>query len=305
MGSKTKIIGIAFILGLAIAFASGCGFQRENDYINNENYATGTEGISINFIKQSIPETIYAGDKLDLQLEVKNKGAYDNPAGKIVIYGFDKDKMYYSETEKELPELMGKKPTAMSGGYDIVTFEAGNPIELEGSSYSPTVIASACYYYETIATTPVCVADTPINPLKDDVICKPGTTMLKSQGAPVAVTAIKESISDNMLHFIVEIKNTGKGTVVSPDFESYDRCPFLEKDDIDKVKVEIKVNGLGSPEYEPEDGIVRLVDGKGVIYAKFVTRDKSTYESEMRIKLSYFYMSSDKVRLNIEKIADK
>jgi len=265
---------------------------------DNVEYRQGTEGLVVTF-GDSPPAKVYRGSYLNLILETRNRGAYDlqDLYARVYVTGYDKSAIHFTEdsnsgyTMKGLPAIKGKNPYNMDGGYDYVEFEETAVVNVPfGDVYTPTLMVTSCYQYQTLATPAVCVVSDPNAIIKDDV-CRPDTIELTSQGGPVAVTKIEEEVMQQMLNFVITIENVGDGKVI--DKNQLTKCPFkLEHSDVNMVDVSVALSGAGTPSCTPEDKRVRLVDGRGIIYCAIPIEIETSYTSPLVVTLDYGYSSS-------------
>ncbi len=287
------------IILLCVMALSGCNTTNNNPYANLD-YRTGTEGLVVNFAAGSPPDKVYKDSYLNLVLEVRNKGAYYNAPGNAKIYlsGFDPTAIHFANynqngkyAEMDVPEIMGKNAYMADGGYEVMEFKENGKVNVPfGDTYTPTLMATSCYTYQTIATPNVCVVSDPLAITKDNV-CKPDPISMTSQGAPVAVTKVEEEVMQQSLNFIITVQNVGDGKVFSQAAMS--NCPFqLKYDDMDKVNVDVSMSGAGTITCTPTTREIRLVNGKGVIFCRVPVELHTSYVTPLMIKVSYGYTSS-------------
>jgi hypothetical protein len=293
---EEKTMHKVFIAALLIGLIAAC---TPKDPDNNINYRTGTEGLVVQFAKDSPPAKVYKDSKLYLVLEVHNKGAYSRPGslGTVYLHGFEPNAISisgYDTTNKyasyPIPETSAKSPYLAEGGYNLIEVEESGPVKVPfGDSTNQKIMATTCYEYQTVATPSVCVVSNPAAMFKDKV-CEPKTVTMTNQGAPVAVTKVQEEAMENALNFIITVQNVGGGRIVNLDALS--QCPMrLNWQNTNYVNFEV---GLSSYKAEctPSDGKVRLIDNKGVIFCKFPVELQTSYLSPLNIILNYGYSSS-------------
>lgn len=284
---KKDLIGAFLFLTL---FVIGCtSYYGHRDY--NEEYRSGTEGVVVSFLNEGF--TFYDGDYLNLQLVLQNKGAYDAPAGKIVLSGYDPNIVKISDEEIALPdEFYGKSLYSEEGSTYFVTVEEDAPLSLSlGETYDATLQASVCYSYQTIATPTVCLLYDP----DETYICEQDPIALADQGAPVAVIEVQQTYLQDRVRFAVTIEHIGEGTVINAyDTEAYEACPFtLERDHLNSVAVSMRISGLGEPSCVPSNSYVRLnSEGRGTIVCTFTLREQRSYTTPLEITLDYMYLST-------------
>jgi hypothetical protein len=300
------IIIISLMLGLM--FLSACtpvGVVGTTNPVTD--YRKGKDGIVVAFSEGTPPAKVYEQTGFDIVVKVWNKGAYDNPLGRIYISGYDPLAMTLNPATQDLPPIQGSSQYVPAGGYDTVSFRADNVNVLAGDVYKPTLMLSSCFYYKTIATPSVCIVPNPTELVKNK-LCEPKSVTMANQGGPIAVTRVDEEIMQGVNNFVITIQNVGGGNVVIP--ESFNKCPNqLEYKDIDEVAVEAKIRSIGAGDCTPK-GRVKLVDGQGVIFCKFDTSQarsgydpgSGSYMTPLEITLNYAYNTNVKKEIQIVRI---
>lgn len=276
-----------FLIGVFILLTS-CSKYPQNTSIGGEEFRVGSEGIAVAFLDAR--NTYFSDEQMQLQLLIKNEGAYDYPQGKISLSGFDRNIMHLTAEELTLPALQGKNAYLAEGDFAVVDVSEDAPLTVNlGESYSTILQANVCYLYKTIATPTVCVV---YNPL-DQNICQPEQVGLGSQGAPVAVKQVSTETLRDRVRFTIVIENLGDGIVVQPSDESFAACPYgLQKSDSNIVRFSLEINGLDSPSCSPGGHTVHLNNGIGVFTCTFTLRGQETYTTPLKITLDYGYFSS-------------
>jgi len=254
-----------------------------------DDYRSGTQGLEISFADS--PQKVYAGSYMNLMVELRNRGATDLKSGVVHLSGYDPSALHFQDSQLVLPEILGKSAYMSDGGYEILPFPESSYAEVPfGETYTPTLMLSSCYQYQTIATPSVCVISHPSDIVSTDV-CKPGTITLSSQGAPVAVTKVEQEVMEQMMNFVITVENVGTGKVVNLD-SLFSACPFeLKHTDLNNVKITVKLSGGGEPVCTPGNNI-RLVDGKGVVFCKIPLEMETSYTTPLIIQLDYGYSQS-------------
>lgn len=283
-------------LALIITFLVSCTPKNPEPVLN---YRSGKEGIVIGFPKDSPPAKVYRGSKLNMVLEVRNKGAFSRVGslGMVYLHGFDPDSIFlsnYNPTSKywsiAIPETTAKSPYLTEGGYNLIEVPETEGVKVKyGDSTSQKIMATTCYEYQTVATPSVCVVANPTQVLKEKV-CTPAPVTMTNQGAPVAVTKVEEEVMENALNFIITVQNVGDGKVINR--ESLANCPMqLRYEHMNIVNFQV---GLSTYEAKcnPSDGKVRLIDGKGVIFCRIDVELLTSYYAPLNIILNYGYSSS-------------
>ena len=291
--------------------------NRDGEDISDENYRTGSKGLELEFMKNAPPDKIYSNNEMDIIIEITNEGAYPLEGsfdGKIEIYGFD-EKAFAGERWDGSnfidPELQGRSQFSPRGGRDVKRYHVDRVYTLFDSEfYEPTIVAAACYKYQTTADALVCIDPEPYSIFDEEKVCSIGqngkTYTLGTQGAPVAVTRVEEEISSNDIHFSIYIKNVGTGKVV--DEKAINDCPLnLDYNDVDKVLVTAKLPFDSAPRCQPKGDYrdpVRLDEsGNGFIFCSFRKPDsKSAFETVLQVNLDYRYLDWIEKELRIVNI---
>ncbi|MGM5482684.1 MAG: hypothetical protein ACQESF_04440 [Nanobdellota archaeon] len=287
----------------------GCNETIESD--------KGGEGLEISFL-EGMQDKVYENEKFIVNAEINNKGEYDSPYGKVTLSGFDREVLPFSSIKsnnnyaiKDLPRINGATELNPEGGFGNVEFNIPkNHIYLPYSGdYSPKLSLDVCYYYETSAAPKVCIVPDPSKTKKG--ICTPGKKQLKEQKAPVVVTQIEEAIEHDFVTFAAKIKNVGKGTIVSPDQKSFEKCPSeLKHNNLDSVEVEMSINDFPEPKCSNE-GKVKLNNGQGTAICKFQIRPDGyepfthntkdePFTKQLKIKLKYHYKTGAKKEITVK-----
>jgi len=286
------------------------------------------------FLPNAPPEQFYAPSSgktaaFPVGLRLANNGATDVEVGFLSL-AVEKDYVGIIEwdlsepviSEAGAPErasfsLAGKSSTFPLGDEAVVlaTLQA-KPISPQIMQHDTTVIVTACYPYETKASSTVCV-DTDIFGMRPrQKVCTPRTTTIAGgQGGPVAVTSIEERIlpqGDEYIRpqFVITVENRGSGTVVNKDkvSEACSSAP-LDTTDYSVVAVdEVRLSGLsltrGDISCEPD--YVRLqAEGRGTIRCTIaegrIPTSQDTYQTSIFIELSYGYTHSISKTIRLER----
>lgn len=302
---QTKALILVLIILLLVLTSCNRTRNREGEDISEYDYRRGTKGLVLEFMRNAPPEKVYAGDEMDIIIEVRNWGSYpttDSFDGKLEIYGFD-EKAFSGERWDGgpflSPTLQGRSQFSPKGGYETKRYHIDRVNTLFDSEfYEPTIVAAACYEYRTTAEPLVCIDPEPYSIFDEEKVCiidQYGETYnLRSQGAPVAVTKVKEEVTSKNIHFSIYIDNVGDGKVV--DINIREDCPLnLDYNDIDKVLVRARLPFDSSPLCQPKGDYrdpVRLDEnGNGFIFCTFKKpASKSAFETVLQIELDYRYL---------------
>ena len=275
-----------FLATLLLILLASAACSVKNPFSNKDNtkktkteeLRTGTDGIKIRFLPNNPPAAVFVGEnlqnKVDIAVELVNKGVYPQPeerqtiTGKLYLSGYDKNIIKFDTTNQQpffdlskTTALYGKTLINSEGGSEVATFSPQvDKDRLKVDKYEPIFLATLCYQYKTIAGPSVCIDPDPYPTIKQKKVCEVNDITLTSQGAPIAVTKIEEKALSEKTQFMITVKNVGggdvlrvgsgtsqaQGTAAAPSQQSgstIDKCdPFgnskLIKEDIDKVYVE-------------------------------------------------------------------
>ncbi|MBI2136617.1 hypothetical protein HYU06_06105 [Candidatus Woesearchaeota archaeon] len=208
---------------------------------------TGIKALQIDFLKDSPPENVYVGDSFRFGAYVKNIGTADIGAnnknlavdeGKLILVNADTDAIEVKNSKgeingEEIIKLHGLSFDNPIGEERIYNFEAR--VRNKPSTAKTKFILEACYPYETIFSSDVCLATSNDLRLRAAACEMKDISSSNGQGAPVAVTKIvlqkPQKIKDNYYYnFLIYLDNLGQGRVVESN-----GCSGLEKIYIDNI----------------------------------------------------------------------
>ncbi|MEK6822934.1 MAG: hypothetical protein AABY13_03815 [Nanoarchaeota archaeon] len=292
-----RLIGTLTILLLLLAACQGRGTETRST-----NYRTGTEGIQFMFASNLPPSRIYDDQKLDVLVELENRGAtgVGGAGDRLYLSGFDPQIITgISAIGEQIPAMNGKSQYG-PGDKTFVTF-TGTPVSLFGlniDKYSPRLQLTACYSYDTIATANVCIDPEPESRAVRDKVCTPTSVGTGSQGAPVSVSSVNVEASPTTTRFDITIQNSGRGKPFRSSLQYLQKCsPFdptgLQYNEIDYVElVDVAVAGTSiKNNCRPNDqGHVRLAGGSAHLYCQFDhIPGTSAYTTPLTVTLRYGY----------------
>ena len=213
---KNKIL-IGIIVLILISGCGQLGAKRPGDVtLESVDYHQGKEGLVLSFVQGRPPEKLWPETDFTIEVELRNKGAYDIQNAIIELHGFNPRYVTPSENDKRISYLQGKSLGYPEGDYATVQFEESNILAPPGKEPLSFTI-SAEYDYVTEVSAEVCI-NPDLNPVvkTSETICEiKEISLSKGQGAPVAVTRINEIPSykgtELNLDFILDIENVGKG----------------------------------------------------------------------------------------------
>ncbi|MEK6848772.1 MAG: hypothetical protein AABX65_04030, partial [Nanoarchaeota archaeon] len=243
------------------------------------------------------------------------------PVGRVFLSGYDPNILSFDKNSVEEfsgKALEGKSSINPNGGLDLVTFRGQvNVDNLNVEKYEPTLLATACYNYLTVAGLSVCIDPDPYSTVNQKKVCEVQDITLVGQGAPVSITKIDEEAFATKTQFKITIKNAGNGDVLKT--ESLNKCgpsgDKIQREDVDKVYLqEVKIGNkvlncgpfanTGDSDVRRQAGDVRLINGEGFIICELQSSDygggKTTYITPMTITLLYGYRNSIEKKIQIK-----
>jgi hypothetical protein len=227
---KTSAIMAAFTLIIIITImSSGCTDTTSSFF----NPYSGTEGLSLSFIKNAPSEQIPSETTFTTGVLIENRGAANIPMNEgVVVVSADDFGEYgtiLQKEDKKLFALQGKSAMRIfTGERDIMFFYMNAPVVEEKTEQEATITARACYDYNTLAQTSLCLdksLETYDNTRK--ACTQQDLIQMQSQGAPVAITRIEvvrlfSSTTKLKFAFKIYVKNMGTGFVIAKNtFNSF------------------------------------------------------------------------------------
>lgn len=269
----------------------------------NANYRTGNKGISMYFLDNLPPYTIYDTEKFAAMIQITNEGSttIGGTGDKIYLSGFDPTIIQgIPTTGKQIPKIEGLTQYITQPITDIVEF-SGNIKNLgfmEMERFPTTILATACYGYETIANTGICIDPDPHSPTTKEKACTAEDVYLGTQGAPIAISEIEVIPTKGMTRLRIHIQNIGTGDVFRNGPEYLQKCsPYstgLTFDEVDYVQIgDIVVSGTNiKPTCKPLDstGHARLTNGEATILCEIKdVKGQTPYTTPITITARYGY----------------
>lgn len=327
-----------------IVLISSCSLTGNKDSKTSsiENVRTGKDGIAINFLPNAPQDVIHveqgaADNSFKVVIEIRNKGAYPQPDepvnpkaesnigtwAKLYLGGYDNKIIKFDKTSMDLSDkaIDGKSTINPNGGYDLANFDGNVQVtSLNVEKYEPTLLATICYNYHTVAGPSVCIDPDPYSTVNTKKVCTVKPVTLTDQGGPIAVTKIDEEAFAGKTQFRITLKNVGGGDVVrvKPSSDFFEKCDpagskKVEREDIDKVyllgvKISDKLLECGpyaEGTAKEKIGYVRLINGEGFVICELPSTDYSNkisaYTTPIKITLSYGYRTTAEKKITIKK----
>jgi len=195
------------------------------------------------------------------------------------------------------------------GGIDYKTFNAQIvdwPLGLDETTV-PFMITN-CYVYTTYASPTVCIDPEPYTETRK--VCTPGETSLRgTQGAPVAITNIRQENTKTKAIFEITVSNVGNGQVY--DLGYFARCnPYnterVTEQHLDVVYLADVRIGKDHLDCNIDNRRIKMRDGTGKIVCTYDYRyvpSKNAYQTPLTMELWYGYSDSTERNVRIKKVS--
>ncbi|MEM3154933.1 MAG: hypothetical protein QW165_05235 [Candidatus Woesearchaeota archaeon] len=297
-----KSVVILFFLVFLMACA-----RRAAQEPQPQEFRSGTQGLYLQFVPNLPPPRVFDREPLNVMIQVENRGTA--PVGmtgldRIYLSGFDTNIITGIPIDGvDVPPMEGRGPYMPQGGIDTVSFMGR--IQSLGArridKYQPTLLVTACYHYETIASAQVCIDPNPYAPVSVAKVCTPSTVGTGSQGAPIAVTSVEVAAAPEKTRFKINIANVGGGDVFRVGARYLVACsPYaggLGFNEIDFLRVaDVRISGRSIKDScKPLDreSHIRLTNGQASLFCEFdAPPGQSAFLTPLEILLDYGYRQS-------------
>lgn len=300
-----------FILIIVSIIITGCSTGSSN----KSSFNIGTKGIIIEKAAGN-PNNIYESEYFAIGLLIKNVGASDSSNAIINInyddYFLRLDRTQSANDKTTTLSLEGRKRENPAGGIDYLeyVFEA-NTFNVLREKVDTTININLCYDYKTDLSTEFCIDAVSRTNNQKISACKTKTfTSSSGQGAPVGITKIEPELmilKDKIRPvFRIYIKNLDNGYILKPDMmcgEQYD------SKELNKLNVKAWISKDIELKCEPEE--VKLNNKEGIVRCSVKDSDldkfqkgSPSYITILRVVLDYKYVSSESIKLKINRISD-
>ncbi|RMF06179.1 hypothetical protein D6764_02865 [Candidatus Woesearchaeota archaeon] len=292
-----------FAVLAVLVLVSGCGSGNSSTTSSDKTpFVGGTEGLSIDFMDGAPPPEVYDGGNypFEVALRVQNKGEHDVPANEVTVELTGIDPADFSVSPADLvkhpdEDLLGTMKDSdgniIDGTITYINFPNFNYAGQLSGNMIFTLRADACYTYETVANTKLCIIEDVLD-FDAETVCKVNEkkTVFNS-GAPVQVTSFEQSpMGQNRISFTFEVSHAGLGKI----YGEGTNCDSTVTNE-DKVYVEVDTGIEGHPADCPglgggPSGTITLYGGKRTIRCnQDVSGATTNYEKVITIRLRYDY----------------
>lgn len=292
MRLATPAILLFIIASLALAGCDSTGSSGFNLY---DPYY-GSEGVEMQFLESAPPDTAYQGSVFKVGLLLQNRGAIDVNDAVVTLGYLDKYFTISRPTQAGIA-IKGKSFIRRNGEKKPVLFDGRvKDLQETGVGYddlSTPITATLCYSYTTHLEENVCI-DPDIYGLQErKKACTAQDLTLNDQGAPVAITSVKESTVDEgssqLVYMTFHIKNLAGGLVA--DASPSVLCSSANIGD--KKVSRLKVNAqLGNTRMECAKDIVHLDNDEGEVTCSARVTAQEEYATVLKADLTYGYSTT-------------
>lgn len=282
---------------LLLAACTGAGTSPRS-----ENFRSGSDGLYFTLAPNLPPARMYDDQRLDVLVELENRGA--SPLGgagdRIYLSGFDPRIITgVPQNGQQIPSMNGKDVYG-PGDKSFLSF-AGIPVSLFGlniDKYTPRLQLTACYEYDTVATANVCIDPDPNSVSNREKVCRPATVGTGTQGAPVAVNSVAVQASPGTTRFDITLQNVGRGNPFRAGVSYLQKCSpndptglaYNEIDYVQLVDVTMAGRSIKNSCRPLDTGHIRLIAGTTHIYCQFSgITGTAAYTSPLTVTLRYGY----------------
>jgi hypothetical protein len=302
---KKKILLI--MLAVSLLVIAAC--TTDTGPVTGQGFVGGTKGVAIEFMTNTPPDRVadQGQETFDVVLELTNRGEHEVLKEDVFVKLEGFSATAFGKTPDQLIAYPDDDLYAIRKNPDgSVSPPVKIPVVFEGFNYQDdapanipfTFRAKACYKYETIALSNVCVKENFNDDREGDVCQVTGTKQVSNSGAPVQVTNIRQSAvgrDRTSITFSVQKMDTDQtGRVSRPDTG----CDIQYQNE---NRVFVSVSGLlenpgdtincpALREGDSSSGYVQISPSQATeVYCTVTLTDRSTRIHPFRITLGYDY----------------
>lgn len=315
---RRELIFIIFVAILLVV--SGCDSKGKKKKTVSVGFIGGQEGITSTLeIFSSEPNAILDNNVEPFQIIVnlENEGEHTVNTGEVMttLTGIDLNAFQIAEKKGVSKNLDQLDKKSFENGKELPTaktqiiYEANYKYD-EPTSKNQQLGVNVCYKYRTLSTSDACLKKS-VNKPSSEGECKVGEQkIVGNSGAPVGVTLLNEKVSQtNLVSFVLEISNLGKGEVYTPDFLSQGLCIPETSNTIFKNKLKVKLEFAdGNPLIKcpklnnGNEGLITMVQNKALLTCTADTSSlqDSAFTKSLKTTLDYVYMDEVSTQITIK-----
>ena len=294
-----KSTTFVFLLLVILALTACTSIPGNKTPQPSESFRTGSLGLQLKFAPNIPPPKLYDTEEFNAVIEIANLGAFPvgGPGDRLYFSGFDPDIVLGIPFNGVPIRAEGKDEFNNRGGFDSASVKGGIR-RLTGDKYPFTLVATACYGYQTLASGAVCIDPDPYSKTTKTKACVPQSVSFGTQAAPVAVGSVGVEARPGRTVFRIGISNVGGGEVYLPGLSYLQKCsPYdprgIAFDAIDHPAfIDVVVSGVSiKHSCKPLDqNTLRLSSGKATLVCGFNNiRTNAAYTTPLTLVLRYGY----------------
>ena len=192
---------------LLLLFILACQGPTSQQPKQPQEFRSGTSALSMQYVNNLPPARLFDRDQANIMIQIENQGTapLGNGADRIYLSGFDPTIITGIDTTgTPIPLLEPRSAFVSQGGRDALSWKGQirSLTDKRIDKYTPLLLATACYTYETTGTAQVCIDPNPYQATSQQKVCTPSTVGLGSQGAPIAINSVEVQSQPAKTRFI-------------------------------------------------------------------------------------------------------
>jgi len=310
-----KTICIVSLVTLLLFMTAGCSFGNSGipQDLPKIDVHTGSEGLSVEFLDELPPSTLYENNDFRIGLLLHNKGASDILNAHVRLTGFQ-DQYFTLNKDHFQVDLEGKSLYNDAGELTYEYIDASSKEIHDVLDYVefPLTVTS-CYKYYTYASADICLEKPDLPALSKNGCGSEISNLPSTQGGPVGVRSIDiEKIpSQNKITYLfkIDVVNFGDGELRLPDAYEKDCIgPVLEPNEVNRFVMEVSLGNeklscrqdskpASNDIFILPEKITSIIpddsDDDHRIVCEFKSdRDITTYTTKLSMNIHYGYVDS-------------
>ncbi len=286
----------AIIFGIClIILLSGCGLTKTGG-INDLNLHSGTKGLTIKFLEQSPPPTLFQDSPFSMTLDIANEGAAPVDDGVISINS-EEDLVTVQGDRVRLFTVEGRRPENIVGDKFLETIQLRTrALPPQTEVLTTRLGATVCYPYQTHAELTTCIDTDVFQRAKNKACTAKAQSLSGGQGGPVSVTKIEpfysphDDASKVRAEYLLTVRNQGTGQIYPRD-KSLEACTPQPSEKIDWNKITINVI-LGDVQLTCAQSQLTLVNNEATVRCEMpggISKTAGTYTTTLTADIDYGY----------------
>lgn len=323
--NKKLTLTLLIIIILVLSGCSGMtfnGFKSSYKDPATVNYFVGTEGLSLEFLDQAPPDTVFEGSEFDVQTIIHNKGAYDvinqenvqveivtDSANTIQLVTQGLEDFYLNDLG--YVQLHGKSYFYPEGEQDFFALNRYRARDIIGNFERNSInfYVTMCYPYRTYFSDEICI-DTNANKMdvRTQVCTSENKDYSKGQGAPVEITAVESNMVPKGAYiepqFVIHIAHSENGIVsfYNSSNHAQNTCDDIGSEQVNKMEL-TAILGNNSLECFPNPVFFR--DGEAKVECRLqgsrVLATAANYYTNLNIELKYLYTQTFDRKISVRR----